>query len=313
MRRALLLTASTAAFSAIVTACGSKGSGVAGAGAGSGLGGSGFGGSGPADAGYDVASGPHATVRVADFARPLLLYLDVCFAAEAPGPSATWAGPMLRGSYASISNSDVSPYFAVAAGTRAVRFVLEDSPDCTQTLAGVPDFELATPLAEGTRSTLLFGGTGLDAGARPLAIFQLTDESDRPDGANSVRFVNAAQAESSLDVFAFSGFGMKMPCSLLYDGIPYGAAGSTQALPGDGGPTDANGYAPLRGENLYQITFSSLGYADHGAGCASAFGGLYSTDGELGQGAWTVFVEDEGSMNVICRDDGTSSPFCTTH
>ena len=54
-------------------------------------------------------------------------------------------------------------------------------------------------------------------------------------------------------------------------------------------------------------------YVSHGAGCDSAFGSLYSTDTFLGQGAWTIFLEDQGSTHVMCRDDGTANPLCVTH
>ena len=228
-------------------------------------------------------------------------------------PTTTWTGPILRGTYQSIQNSTISSYVDAPAGTRSVRFVLVDSPYCTQTLAGIPDFALDSPLAEGSRVTLLFGGTGFDAGTRGLEVVRFDDVADPADGGNSVRFINAAQAESAIDIYAYSGFGMKAPCTLLYDDVAYGTAGTAPSLPGDGGPTGANGYAPLAGKNLYDLTFASLGYVAHGGDCNSAFGTLYSTDGYLGQGAWTVFLEDEGSTHILCRDDGTANPLCTTH
>ena len=168
---------------------------------------------------------------------------------------------MMRGSYDTLQNSKVSSYLDVPAGTRSVRFVLADSPYCTQTLEGIPDFALDSPLAEGSRATLLFGGTGFDAGTRGLEIVRFDDIVAPADGANSVRFVNAAQAESAIDIYAYAGFGMKPPCSLLYQDIAYATAGVAPSLPGDGGPTAANGYAPLVGKNLYDLTFAMLGYA----------------------------------------------------
>jgi hypothetical protein len=305
----VLVAVVAATAAAGFVACGSHGAAATGNAGGAAGGGGGL----PEDAGIDVAAGPHATVRVADFARPLLTYLDVCFSTDAIGPATTWIGPMLRGTYESLQNSEISPYFDVPAGTRSVRFVLEDSPDCAQTLEGIPDFALDAPLAAGSRATLLFGGTGFDAGTRPLEIVRFEDETVPADGPNSVRFINAAQAESAIDIYAYAGFGMKPPCALLYPGVAYASAGVAASLPGDGGPTDANGYAPLRGENLYDLTFASMGFVAAGASCDSASGGLYTTDQVLGQGAWTVFLEDEGSTHILCRDDGTANPFCTTH
>jgi hypothetical protein len=302
--------ASAVTVAVCVVACGSHGASMGNAGGGAGTGGN----AGPMDAGVDVAAGPHATVRVADFARPLLTYLDVCFSTDALGPTTSWIGPMLRGTYESLQNSAISPYFDVPVGTRSVRFVLEDSPDCAQTLEGIPDFALDGSLAEGSRSTLLFGGTGFDAGTRALEIVRFEDEVVPADGPNSVRFINAAQAESAIDIYAYAGFGMKAPCTLVYPSVAYASAGVAQSLPGDGGPTDANGYAPLRGENLYDLTFASMGFVAAGASCdSSTGGGLYTTDTVLGQGAWTVFLEDEASTHILCRDDGTPNPFCTTH
>jgi hypothetical protein len=311
----VLATLSTFAASAELVGCSHHAaSSGAGTGAGAGAGGAGAGGDVVRfeDAGADVAAGPHATVRVADFSRPDLLYLDVCFSTDPLGPTASFLGPMLRGTYASLSTSTLSPYFDVPAGTRSVRFVLEDSPDCGQTLAGFPDFALAAPLADGERATLVLGGTGYDAGTRGLSLARLDDESVPADGGNSVRFVNVAQAEQAIDLYAFPGFGKTSPCTLLGANIPYASAAALQTLPGGGGPTDANGYAPLRGQNLYQLTFASLGFVATGAACAGA-DVLYTTDGVLAQGAWTIFFEDEGSTHILCRDDGTPNPFCTTH
>jgi hypothetical protein len=286
---------------------GATGSGASDTGGAAGSGSGGEGGS----TGFDA--GPHATVRIADFARPLMLYLDVCFSTDPLGPTTTWTGPMLRGTYQSLQNSAISPYLDVPAGAQSLRFVLADSPYCTQTLEGIPDFALASPLAEGSRVTLLFGGTGFDAGTRPLEVVRFDDVQDPADGGNSVRFINAAQAEGAIDIYAYSGFGMKPPCTLVYDDVAYASAGVAQSLPGDGGPTAANGYAPLGSENLYNLTFASLGYVVHGGDCNKAFGTLYSTDGELGQGAWTVFLEDEGSTHVMCRDDGSATPLCLNY
>jgi hypothetical protein len=307
-----LLVATT--VGAGIAACSSHGTGPGGAGGMTGTSGKGGNGGGPsADAGADAPLGPHATTRIADFAKPLLLYLDVCVSTGALSATTKWVGPLLRGTYDTLQNSKVSSYLDVPAGARSVRFVLADSPSCNQTLEGIPDFALDTPLAEGSRTTLLFGGTGFDAGTRGLQLVRFDDVTEPADGGNSVRFINAAQAESSIDIYAYSGFGMKPPCTLVYDDVAYATAGVAQSLPGDGGPTAANGYAPLGSENLYDLTFSMLGYTVHGAGCNSTFGSLYSTDGYLGQGAWTVFVEDEGATHVMCRDDGTMSPFCIDH
>ncbi len=289
---------------------GSSGSAQGGAtsGGGAGQGGNGHGGDGQGGG----AVGPHASVRVADFSRPLLLYLDFCFSTQAT-PTTSWTGPMLRGTYTSIQNSQISAYVDAPAGTRSVRFVLADSPDCSQTLEGLPDLDLDGPIAEGSRSTLLFGGIGFGAGSPGLEIFRFDDLSDPATGPNSVRIINAALDESPIDIYLYSGFGMQAPCTKVYDDIAYGAAGVAQGLPGGASATGSNGYTKLGTQNLYDLTFASLGYVAHGGGCNSAFGTLYATDMELGQGAWTVFLADEASTHIMCRDDGSAAPVCNAH
>lgn len=261
-----------------------------------------------------IAAGPHAAVRVLDLADPTLLDVDVCFSTDALGPTTSWVGPMLRGTYTFLDNSAVSPYLNVPAGTRSLRLVLFDTADCSETLAGIPDFALKTTLAAGSRSTIVLAGTGFDAGPEPLQALQYADIVEPADGGNYLRMINVAQAQGAIDIYAYGGNNTTSPCTMLYSNIAYGGVGVASAIPGDAGPTAADGYTPLGGENLYNLCFNyTMGFVVHGGDCTKPFSGIYSTDYVLSQGAWSFFIYDENYMRVICRDDGTVSSLCEQH
>jgi hypothetical protein len=212
---------------------------------------------GTIDAGADAAdaAAPMGSLRVAHFS-PDSAAVDVCltpagsdFNGQTPQLASILGQGVDGGADAGpvgLTFAQVTTYFAVDAGTYAVRLVAAGATDCSTSLADLA----SVTIGQDTYTTVAaVGEHTVQQTDQALKLVSFADDVTAPAGTANLRFINASPSLTSVDFGTGSIAGTNF--APLFTGVAFGLAGTAAGT--DAGAVDANGYLasqPLAGATI---------------------------------------------------------------
>jgi hypothetical protein len=185
------------------------------------------------DAGAPEPAAAKAYLRVAHLS-PDAPPVDICVAAHGSG---NFSGPVFAaaGAPKGLAYANVTKYLDVPAAQLDVRIVAPDAPDCSKSLAGLPDYTNLPALPAGAHVTVAAEGE-VAAGDVPFGLHAYIDEASVDADKARLRFVHASPGTGAVDV----GLGGGVLFTPVFSDVAFG--GTSAAASTDNGYVET---APL--------------------------------------------------------------------